>query len=215
MVDSITKVFSDETGTGIIAGNKEYNASFVFNSLPPPKPRLQKGQHWLLQHFTGWLIEANENIFDSSLATLMDFRTSQSNGTAFFYVLPFSSTAALVEYTIFSKDLLQAGQYEEALKNYIEEKLRVTSYQVQEKEFGGIPMTDIHFERNENNCINIGTAGGQTKGSSGYTFNFIQKHSARIVESLIKFDHPFGVQDISNRFNFYDSILLSILEEGK
>ncbi len=109
---------------------------------------------------------------------------------------------------------MREEEYEKALKNYIEEKLGLLSYRIEEREFGVIPMTNIHFTKRENNCINIGTAGGQTKGSSGYTFNFIQKHSAAIVGSLLKYDHPFGVQDISNRFHFYDSILLSILEEG-
>ncbi len=67
----IEKVFSNETGTGVIASGRQYTASFVFNSLLPPKPELQKGQHWLLQHFTGWFINTNENVFDPSLATLM------------------------------------------------------------------------------------------------------------------------------------------------
>jgi lycopene beta-cyclase len=163
----------------------------------------------------GWFIDTNENVFDPSLATLMDFRTDQSIGTSFFYVLPFTPTKALVEHTLFSKYLLEQEQYEDALKNYIKETIGVSSYRIDEKEFGVIPMTDVRFRKKENNCINIGTAGGQTKGSSGYTFNFIQKHSAAIVDSLIKHDHPFGVQDISNRFHFYDSILLSILDEGK
>ncbi len=35
------------------------------------------------------------------------------------------------------------------------------------------------------------------------------------MDSLIKHDHPFGVPHTSNRFNFYDSILLSILDEGR
>ncbi len=211
----INKIFSNETGTGIVADDKEYTASFVFNSLLPPKPELQKGQHWLLQHFMGFFIDTNENVFDPSLATLMDFRTDQLNGTSFFYVLPFSQSKAMVEYTIFSKELLKEEQYEKELKNYIKDTIGLSSYHIEEKEFGVIPMTDVRFTKKENNCINIGTAGGQTKGSSGYTFNFIQKHSAAIVDSLIKHDHPFGVQDVNSRFHFYDSILLSILDEGK
>jgi lycopene beta-cyclase len=211
----VKKVFSNESGTGVITCDQEFTASFVFNSLLPTRPVLQRGQHWLLQHFTGWFIETTKNVFDPSLATLMDFRTSQSIGISFFYVLPFSPTKALVEYTIFSNELLTEEQYEKALKNYIQEILGVSSYRIEEKEFGLIPMTDVRFTKKENNCVNIGTAGGQTKGSSGYTFNFIQKHSAAIVDSLIKHDHPFGVQSVSDRFCFYDSILLSVLNEGK
>ena len=69
-------------------------------------------------------------------------------------------------------------------------------------------MYDSNF--NKGGIINIGTAGGQTKGSSGYSFNAIQKHSAAIVSELIKSGKPF-IQTPSKRFLFYDSILLRIL----
>ena len=42
-----------------------------------------------------------------------------NNGTTFTYVLPTSETTALVEYTLFSKKLLQQEQYDSELKNYI------------------------------------------------------------------------------------------------
>ncbi|MBD0352097.1 MAG: lycopene cyclase, partial [Flavisolibacter sp.] len=150
--------------------------------------------------------------FDPSVATLMDFRTDQSKGTTFFYVLPFSTTEALVEYTLFSEKVLSDEAYEEALKKYIEDQLKIQIYEVKEKEFGVIPMTNYLFPQRQNNIINIGTAGGQTKGSSGYTFRFIQKHSRDIVQSLVQAGHPFLVPKTARRFQFYDSVLLHILQ---
>ena len=47
-------------------------------------------------------------------------------------------------------------------------------------------MTNYKFSKGENRIINIGTAGGQTKGSSGYTFQFIQKHSEKIIDALVQ-----------------------------
>jgi lycopene beta-cyclase len=58
--------------------------------------------------------------------------------------------------------------------------------------------------------VHIGTAGGQTKASSGYTFQFIQKQSAAITDQLIKTGKPF-TRAVPKRFHFYDSVLLNIL----
>jgi lycopene beta-cyclase len=140
----------------------------------------------------------------------MDFRADQKHGTAFVYCMPFTDTKALVEYTLITKELLQPEQYDEELKNYIDQFLHNTSYRIEEKEFGVIPMTNHRFPAHHNNIINIGTAGGQTKASSGYTFRFIQKHSAEIVKQLISTGQPF-VPRMDKRFHFYDSTLLHIL----
>ncbi|MEP6700743.1 MAG: lycopene cyclase family protein, partial [Bacteroidota bacterium] len=107
-------------------------------------------------------------------------------------------------------------QYKEGLKKYIEEFIKPGSYKIIEEEFGSIPMTNHKFPAVDGHIINIGTAGGQTKASSGYTFRFIQKHSARITESLIKKGNPFIVlPGGAKRFRFYDSILLHILKHKK
>jgi lycopene beta-cyclase len=85
-----------------------------------------------------------------------------------------------------------------------------------EEEFGIIPMTNHRFKNMEGRIINLGTAGGQTKASSGYTFRFIQKNSVNIVESLIKYDDPFHINVIGKkRFEWYDSVLLNILNYKK
>jgi lycopene beta-cyclase len=186
------------------------HSSYVFNSILFDKPVLSPKQFWLLQHFKGWMIETSEEVFDPLSATLMDFRTGQDHGTAFCYVLPFSSTRALVEYTVFSKEVLDPEMYDNRLQEYIGHVLNINSYEVLSQEFGVIPMTNFKFTTHQNNLVNIGTAGGQTKGSSGYTFNFIQKHSRAIVEQLMKSGKPFTHGD-SLRFSFYDGILLNIL----
>jgi lycopene beta-cyclase len=72
-------------------------------------------------------------------------------------------------------------------------------------------MTNFSFAVGDGNIINIGTAGGQTKGSSGYTFKFIQKSSQAIVRALIDNRHPADYISKAERFNFYDSVLLNIL----
>ena len=212
LFEKVDHIFS-ETKTGVIVNDQAIYADYVFNSILFEKPKL-RNESWLLQHFKGWVIETAEDCFEESVATLMDFRINQDYGTAFCYVLPFDQRRALIEYTLFSGELLQQHQYDEGLQCYIKNILNLTSYQIVEKEFGVIPMTDFKFSPHRNNIIHIGTAGGQTKGSTGYTFNFIQKHSKAIVDALVQTGEPF-VASAPKRFNFYDSVLLKVLDEGR
>jgi len=211
----VEKVFSNSVeGTGIVAGGKLYKAQYVFNSILFGKPSLKRHQYWLLQHFKGWVIETEKDVFDAQSGTLMDFRTDQSEGATFFYVLPFAPNRALVEYTLFSKKILPQQAYTNALQTYLKEKWRLQNYKITEEEWGVIPMTNAAFPTTSGNVIYIGTAGGQTKASSGYTFQFIQKQTAAIVESLLQKGHPFATPAFSRRFHFYDSVLLHILHHN-
>ena len=198
----------------IVVNGKDIYADYVFNSILFEKPRLANRDIWMHQHFKGWRIQTAQDVFDASVATLMDFRTNQRFGTAFCYLLPFNSREALVEYTLFSEKLISDSQYDEGLKSYINDILNISSYTITEKEFGIIPMTNYKFPKHENGVIHIGTAGGQTKSSSGYTYNFIQKHSEAIVDALISTGKPYIKED-SSRFDYYDSVLLQVLYDGK
>lgn len=77
-------------------------------------------------------------------------------------------------------------------------------------------MTNMKFIKNVGRVINIGTAGGQTKGSSGYTFQFIQKHTEKLVSSLLQFGYPKDEESfIEKRFKLYDTIFLNVLHNNK
>ena len=165
----------------------------------------------LLQHFKGWLIETDLPAFNPEQATLMDFRVHQRFGTSFIYVLPLSETRALVEYTLFTPDILQGEQYNVELQNYISKFLGLKTFRIIEEEFGIIPMTNENFHFLENGMFNIGIAGGQTKASTGYTFQFIQKQSKAIVDCLEANQNLSDLPGDSKRFHFYDSVLLQLL----
>jgi lycopene beta-cyclase len=207
----VKQLFSDTNGTGVmLQDGTTIRAQYIFNSILFQKPILKEKEYWLLQHFKGWWIKTDVPTFDITTGTLMDFRTDQQHGATFFYVLPFSEREALVEYTLFSKEVLPDHVYETALKEYIEQTLQLDSYEVKEKEFGIIPMSNHRFPAVQNNIIHIGTAGGQTKASSGYTFRFIQKQSREICSNLLQHGTPFSKRHKA-RFHFYDSVLLHIL----
>lgn len=212
----ISEMVSNDTGTSLLINGEKYSADHIFNSILFTKPELKKKEYYLLQHFKGWVIETEQPVFNPEEPTLMDLTIDQQDSTTFVYIMPFSSTQALVEYTLFSENLIPAEEYDRGLRSYIEEYTRGKPYKVIEEEFGVIPMTNHRFPVQQNRIIHIGTAGGQTKASSGYTFRFIQKQTAAITKAMVENDHPVILPSSGKkRFDFYDSTLLYILKNKK
>ncbi len=213
---SLSAGYSNKEGVTINVDDKtlHLDSATVFNSIANLENK-QPGEIKLLQHFKGWIVESPKPVFDPGIASIMDFRVHQDNGTTFAYILPFSETKALVEYTLFTKTLLEQQQYDVELKKYLAEILKLENYTVSDTEFGVIPMTNRKFGFQNNGVFNIGTAGGQTKASSGYTFQFIQKQSQQIVDRLMNGQPLFTIADEPKRFRFYDNTLLHILYNNK
>ncbi len=191
-----------------------HKGRWVFDSILQPQD-LQRDPlryHYIQQHFLGWEIESEVDCFDPEEATLFDFRTPQKGGMRFCYVLPFSPRHALVEYTLFTADLLQKEEYVAGLKTYIEEVLGITTYTVLSEESGVIPMTDQPLaRRNGLRILHIGTKGGRVKPSTGYAFTRILQDSQAIVDSLVSRRHPFALPAGPWRYRWFDSALLQIL----
>jgi len=220
LFEDIQSVFSNESYAVVKTKENEFHSDFVFNSIIfydwKKLAMQQKHTYVLLQHFKGWLIEADENCFDEGIATFMDFRIDQTNGTTFVYVLPVEKNKALIEFTLFSENLLEVSTYEAAIANYIQSFLQIKNYTITHKEFGVIPMTNFKFSKGENRVINMGIAGNDTKASSGYTFQFIQKHTAKIIDALLNQENPLSAKTIfEKRFQLYDRILLNVLYNKK
>jgi lycopene beta-cyclase len=142
----------------------------------------------------------------------MDFSVEQKGNTRFMYVLPTSTTEALLEYTLFSHRHLTKEAYETEIQNYIE-KLGISKYEIIEKEQGSIPMTCYPFwKQNTKNVINIGSSGGWTKASTGYTFRNSDKKSTKLV-AFLQNETDFRNFYKRTKFWFYDLLLLDILDQ--
>ena len=209
--DEIVDFVESENNVLVKTKSNQFLANNVFNSCVDINEIKSKTSYpFLLQHFLGWTIETRESIFNEKKATIMDFSIDQKDETRFFYVLPLSDKKALIEFTVFSKDLLKKDEYELELIKYIK-SLRVDKYKIIEDEFGVIPMTCYPFERkNTSKILNIGTAGGWTKPSSGYTFKFIEKNTIKLL-AHIKKNTQFLNFKIKTRHWIYDLIFLDVL----
>ena len=189
---------------------KSFSANKVFNSLPNTSYLKQDKYPVLQQHFIGWFIKTKVDTFDDTTATFMDFSVPQKGNTRFMYVLPMDKQTALFEYTLFSKDLLEVSEYEDAIKYYLKEK-GINDYEIIETEKGSIPMTSYNFtELNTSNIFNIGTAGGWTKASTGYTFRSTTKKTKDIIK-LLKSGKDISKYKSKSKFWFYDLLFLDVL----
>ena len=206
--------FKDYKSHCLVETNKKtYKSSKVFNSILDWNS-IKNDQKFplLIQHFEGWVIKTKNNFFDSEKATFMDFSIDQNSTTQFMYILPFSKTEALVEYTLFSKKLLDENKYKSAIEDYLFES-GIKNYIIKSKEAGKIPMTCFpFFESNTKNILNIGSAGGWSKPSTGYTFKNIDKNTSKIID-FVKSNSSFKNFINKNRFWFYDLIFLDVLYE--
>ncbi len=194
--------------------NQSYSGRFLLNSFFDVNPLLNQTNYpYLKQHFIGWFIKTQGPVFDDSEVKFMDFTVEQNGNTRFMYVLPGSKTEALFEYTLFSEDVLEKSEYEKAILHYLQ-NLGITDYEVVEKEAGNIPMTCFPFHKqNSPRVLFIGTAGGWTKASTGFTFFNSKKQSEKLVEFL-KTNQNLTQFHQKNRYWLYDLILLEVLHQN-
>jgi lycopene beta-cyclase len=182
--------------------------SFVFNSVPV----LKVNEDSLWQHFCGVEIETKNNFFDDKIINLMDFDCEQRDSVHFFYTLPYDKNKALVETTWLSKmkDNSQKD-YDLQIKDYVEKHLNLKDYRITYKEAGAIPLF-YPSGTNSLNKINIGTAGGMTRLSTGYTFPNIQEHSKYIRKNIENIT-TVKTFEISKKYRLLDKIFLKVLKK--
>ena len=197
-----------------LADGRQVTARYVFDSRPPQLARDPARYRYLEQHFLGWEIETDTDEFDPETVQFMDFRVPQRGQTRFVYTLPFAPRRALVEFTVFSGQVLPKAEYEAELRAYLAGHLGGRPYRIVAEEGGSIPMTDHPLPaRASAHVLNIGTRSGRSKPSTGYTFARVQRHTARLVAALAATGHP-PVDAAADRWQFglFDTLLLDIMQ---
>jgi len=200
-------------GSSVVMTSKgTFGAAYIFqSSLVPPALHSGTTPLQLKQHFLGWEISTQQDVFEPEEAIIMDFRTTQEHGFAFVYVLPFSKRDALVELTYFTQALLPMERYPEVLRAYISEQIAVP-YTIMRDEFGVIPMETTRYPSWWcPGVLNLGLAGGQCKPSTGYTFSRIHRYCDQIVDALKKGDLSHLNPASPVRFQWYDRAILWLL----
>ena len=205
--EKVTRIAENSVATEV----KTYHGDLIFSSIFDPKKLYQQKKYpVLLQHFVGQVVETQNPCFDPDKIEFMNFNVPQKGNTRFMYVLPLSPNKALLEYTLFSAQLLERKEYVTAINDFLK-TLPTGGYEVIEEEEGKIPMTCYRFDLiNNSSLLHIGTAGGWTKPSTGYTFQRINEKSKELVDFLKK-NKPLSHFGKRGRFWFYDLLFIDVL----
>jgi lycopene beta-cyclase len=219
------------------------HAHLVFDSRPPPASVTLENKSTLpafWQHFEGWEVEAMRPVFTPDRAMLMDFAVPQtphqtqqqtpSNGVHFMYVLPISTTRALIEDTWFTPQTrmnapdYQKPDYAAEINAYLAREfgLMPDEFKIIYRESAVLPM-DVGIQQSAaSQIVPIGVAGGMARASSGYAFADTQRATASIANTLATLlnadpSKRFLSQPIqfaawrAPRLNWMDGIFLSVM----
>lgn len=197
--------------------NGTFDAARVFDAMGPGSPLLRgrpPGTTELAQRFLGWEVETDRPVFTPETATLMDFRAPAPDCLVFIYVLPFSTTRALVEHTTIGTGAVAAAARRDALSAELSERHGVREWDVVREEKGHIPMSTFPFPAHRGPGLHaVGAAAGAIRPSSGYAFSRIQRHVDRIVAALATgAELPGSVAP--SRYRVLDRIFLRALTDG-
>ncbi len=189
----------------------QFKGSIIFNSVPSIKKfNRDRVNYW--QHFYGIEIELKKQTYGLDKFDLMNFDCDQRNAVHFIYILPFKKNRMLIETTWFSKYDKKLFDYQKQIDQWIWDwmRLKKTDYKIKYREKGAIPLFPIH-QKNKKNFINIGTAGGMTRVSTGYTFLNIQEHSKYIRMNIDNINEVERFQ-IKKKYFFFDKIFMKVLD---
>lgn len=213
---TVQAILEQEGGALVRTDKGDFSAPVVFDSIHR-LPLNAPGRHHLLQHFLGKVIRTERPVFDAGWPDLMHFGIPQQDQCRFIYILPLDAHRALVEFTVFSESLLTMPEYESALQSYLDILIPEGAWQVEETEFGIIPMSDEPApEFPSPHIIRIGTAGGYTNPATGFTFRNTQKRLAMLIahyQATGKWQAPTTFWQ--RRFGLYASVMLNVLQKKR
>ena len=212
VAQKIVDIRDDADGGVVVLPEGELRAPLVLQSVRlSPADRTAPVRHPLRQHFGGWEVRTERPVFDAHVVTLMDFDTDQHDGTAFVYVLPEAPDRALVEHTMFSLRPRDREFHDDRVRAHLE-RIGAGSFTVTRTEHGSIPMEDrpLH-QRWGHHVWNIGTVGGMTKPTTGYTFQRIHAQTRHLVSTWANDGRPSPLPAPPRRYGFADRTLLDIL----
>lgn len=211
--DAVTTIIPEHAHYIVHTSQQLITTAYIFDSRPPNINALQAQHIHLHQSFYGVHIRCAQACFNPNAFNMMNFQVEQNGYTQFIYVLPFSSTEALVELTRFGKEKIEQHYANPILNQFILEHYGL--YTVLENESGCIPMTNYRHPQNPmEGILNTGASANLIKPSTGYGFKRMHAFAETVAEQLHqKSSIPFNQlgSKTKPRFSFYDTLLLIIL----
>ena len=177
----------------LITNSGPVTARAMVDTRPSQVPRLGDAVLW--QSFFGHEIECDAGVFDASTMDLMHFLDPAQGqvvcNVPFVYVLPMSSTRALVEVTVFGEAPLGPAQLSAQLDAAIAERVGTLPFAVLRSEHGILPMGLARVASTAHpSFVKVGLMAGAARPSTGYAFQRIQRWAGECAQALASGRHP-------------------------
>lgn len=178
-------------GKWVIETNQgTFTAVAVVDTRPVKSPKCDDAILW--QSFVGYEVECDHDVFDSSLAELMDFSPPHPSHIQFTYVLPTTARRALIEITVFGPEPLGSEVLLAELDAAMERKA-IGSFKILRTEQGILPMGMVEPEQHiDKSYVRVGLTAGGARASTGYAFQRIQHWASSCAIKLANGGYPIG-----------------------
>lgn len=198
-------VWTVETSNGVILARNVVDTR-------PPKAALSGGST-LWQSFYGLEIECEAAVFDALTLDLMNFQEPDVRHVPFVYVLPVTSTRALIELTVFGAQPLGRSDLNEQLQAAVARLVNGATYKTLRSEHGILPMglNDSSFTSHDN-YVRVGVMAGGARPSTGYSFQRIQLWAHECASSLVRHNRPVAHRTDPVPLRLMDQIFLDVLK---
>ena len=185
-------------------------ARSIVDTRPPALPRLDGATLW--QSFYGHEIECSAAVFDPLALDLMNFLAPDPRYVPFVYVLPVTTTRALVEVTLFAATPFAARDLSTQLDAAIAQRVGGAPFTTVRREHGILPMGLTETPRSAHeSLVKVGVMAGGARPSTGYAFQRIQRWAEQCAQALVRSGCPVGHQRDPLPLRLMDQIFLDVL----
>ena len=194
----------------VACNDHTYTAKSIVDTRPTKIPQHNDAILW--QSFYGHEIECAEAVFYPNMAILMDFDDNVKTHVCFNYVLPTSTTKALVEVTIFSAHPVPHDKLAAKLDAAIAQYTAKQPYTISRSEHGILPMGNTpQTNGQDNSYIHAGLFAGAARPSTGYAFQRIQRWADLCAIAIHETQYPIGHQPDSIVQSAMDRLFLQLI----
>ena len=202
-----------EHGWHIKTPNFELTAKLVLDTRPPKK--ISHNDSVLWQSFVGYEIQTQSDYFSPEKMVLMDFDHTFEHGLAFIYILPTTEKKALIEYTVFSENIIPKQQLITCLKKSISQKIDGCSYEILRVEHGVLPMGNKSATQDKDpTYLFAGLFAGAARPSSGYAFQRIQSWARNCAQSIATNNTLYAFPKERRLQSFMDGLFLNVIKKN-
>lgn len=211
---AVHSVERDGSIARLTSGNSQYSAAAVIDTRPIKNQAPKNG---LYQSFYGIEVNTTKHCFNDKEALIMGDLIHSEFGIEFLYMLPFSSTHALIEYTCFNTSPIPPSALKEKAQVALSAFMQTSDFKLLRNEYGILPMCNIAYDKSASSSVIIkaGIAGGAMRASTGYCFQPIQRWATALAKEFSTSQTLSIINPISPLYRCLDEIFLTVMTHNK